>query len=428
MIALLAAVVILVMPGLALAQSSLRALEIDDFGFTRALSPGARPAGMAGAYTSLVNDTQGLVYNPAGLAAIKRIEVSIGAHADRHELQSYFHGQNSTVEASSGSLELASAAFPVAAIRGSLVGAAGVYRVFNSDLDLHYSALNQETNTLDNFLLQQSGSVYAYTAGFGVDLASALSAGASGFLLDGSISSLRQYDFTELSANPLRSLFVVEDIDLDVGGYGGRLGMMLHILPGIRAGVSFTTPVVVSLRGNALTDSTEHVDNAVDRFSQSSTTVETEYILPAQFDLGVSGTWRWITGGLDVGYTDWTTAAIDRRRLRNQNLDTMFREVVDVRVGVEATLPWFPARVRGGYALLPYPLRFLPTDRIQVQDLQPVSVDSERHQFAVGAGALVARVLLLDVSYSRTTGERSVQEYSQTETTNRFNFTASYRF
>ena len=145
--------------GTAIAQSSIRSLEIDDFGLTRQLTPGARPAGIDGAYTALVNDVHGLIYNPAGLAAIKRVEISLGAHHSRVELETEFYGEGSSVDARDGSMELASAAFPIPVFRGSLVVAAGVYRVFSSALDLHYSGLNLSTNTQDNFLLQQSGSI-----------------------------------------------------------------------------------------------------------------------------------------------------------------------------------------------------------------------------------------------------------------------------
>lgn len=426
MIALLAIVAVLLLPGAAYAQHTARALEIDDFGFTRQISPGARAAGMAGAYTALVNDGNGLIYNPAGLASVKRIEISLGAYHSRDELETGFYGGRSSIDATGGSLELASVTFPVPVLRGSLVGAAGVYRVYSSVLDLHYSGLNLMTNTTDNFLVQQTGSVYAYNVGFGVDLASVLSGGASGFLLDGSINSLRQYDYTFLSA--LRSIFVSDDVSMDVSGYGGRVGAMFHVYRGIKAGIAFTTPVVVRARGNAVTEVTEHVDNGIDTFLQSTAPVETEYLLPARFDLGVAATWTWVTLSLDAGYSDWTSAAIERRRLRNQNLETLFREILELRVGTEITLPWFPVKLRGGYAQLPYPLKFLPADRIELQELQKVSVDTERHQWAFGLGALVARVLLLDAAYTRTSGERSVENYSQREEAHRFVLTASYRF
>ncbi|MCH7549206.1 MAG: hypothetical protein IH969_06695, partial [Candidatus Krumholzibacteriota bacterium] len=316
MIALLAVIAVLVLPGAAYAQGSVRSLEIDDFGLTRPISPGARAAGMAGAYTAIVNDGTALIYNPAGLASVKRIEISFGAYHSRDELESRFFGNPSSVEATDGSLELAGVVFPIPVLRGSLVGAAGVYRVYSSTLDLHYSGRNLTTNTVDNFLLQQTGSVYAYNVGFGVDLASVLSGGFSGFLLDGSINSLRQTDVTFLSPNPLRSIFVSEDVNMNVSGYGGRLGAMFHVYHGIKAGIAYTTPVVVQTRGSAFTEVTEHRDNQIDTFTQSTTAVETEYLLPSRFDVGIAATWNWVTLSLDVGYSDWTTAAIERRRLR----------------------------------------------------------------------------------------------------------------
>ena len=429
MIAAFAVLLALVLSaGSAIAQSSIRSLEIDDFGLTRQLTPGARPAGIGGAYTALVNDVHGLIYNPAGLAAIKRIEISLGAHHSRIEMEAEFYGDRSSIDARDGSMELASVAFPIPVIRGSLVGAAGVYRVFSSALDLHYSGPNSTSNTQDNFLLQQTGSIYEYNLGFGVDLAAVLSGGITGFLLDGNINSLRQFDFTFLPPDELRSVFVSDDVDMDVDGYGARLGAIFHIHRGLEVGLSFTTPVVIKMQGSAFTEVTDVIDNDIDTFIQTTAPVETEYILPARLDTGVAGTWRRFTLSVDVAYVDWTTTTIDGRRLRNQQLETLFREVVEVKAGVEVTLPWLPVRVRAGYANLPYPLKFLPADRIELQDMRRVTVDTERHRWGFGAGALVAGVIVFDAAYTYTSGERSVESLSQREELHNFVLTAAYRF
>jgi hypothetical protein len=275
---------------------------------------------------------------------------------------------------------------------------------------------------------QQTGSIHGYHVGVAAELASVLSGGISGFILDGTISSLRQYDFTFLQSNPLRSIFVSDDVTMDVDGYGARIGGVFHFYRGFEGGLSFTTPIVVKMRGTALTEVTDVIDNGVDRFLQSFVPVEVEYILPYRVDAGVAYTWRWITFAADLGYSDWTTAAVDGRRLRNRQLDTLFREVIDGRLGTEITLPWWPVRVRGGYASIPYPLKYLPTDRIELQEMEKINTVTERHQWTVGAGGLIGRVLTLDAGFTITRGERSVENLSQRQYTQRFLFSASYRF
>jgi len=306
--------------------------------------------------------------------------------------------------------------------------AAGVYRMYSSAIDLHYSGFNPTTNTRDNFFLQQTGSIHGYHVGVAAELASVLAGGVSGFILDGTISSLRQYDFTFLQANPLRSVFVSDDVTMDVDGYGARVGGVFHFYRGLEGGLSFTTPIVVKMQGTAFTEVTDVVDNGVDGFVQTFVPVETEYLLPYRVNGGVAFTWRWITIATDFGYSDWTTASVDKKRLRNQQLETLFREVVDVSVGTEVTLPWWPVRLRGGYASIPYPLKFLPTDRIELQEMEKVDTITARHQWAAGVGGLIGGVLTLDAAYTLTRGERSVESLSQRQYTQRFLFSASYRF
>ena len=67
----------------AFSQGVDRTVEFEDLGFTDPIDVGARPAGMAGAYVAAGNDVHMLIYNPAGLARIKRIELSLGAQQKR---------------------------------------------------------------------------------------------------------------------------------------------------------------------------------------------------------------------------------------------------------------------------------------------------------------------------------------------------------
>jgi hypothetical protein len=170
------------------------------------------------------------------------------------------------------------------------------------------------------------------------------------------------------------------------------------------------------------------VANAVDDFVRTQTEVDTDYLLPLRVDFGVSGSWRAAMLSGEVGYSDWTSAAIERTRLRTRELQTVFREVLEIKVGTEVTVPRVPVRLRAGYARLPYPLRYLPSDRIELQELERVRVDREREMWAMGAGVLIGRWLTVDAAYTHTSGERSVENYSQSNTTHRVVLTAACRF
>ena len=413
----------------ALAQRAVRALEFEDFGFTRSLSPGgARPAGMAGAYVSAGNDAHALVYNPAGLARIKRFEASIGLLQEQNTMETNFHGSPSSIETRDGAIEQLSAAFPIPTYRGALTGAVGVYRMFSSYLDLHYTGVDPDAGTHDDYLLQQTGALLSYNFGVGVDLASVLSGGVTFFIVDGSIESLRQWSRDFTNEVPSRQRFFSDEVEMDVDGVGARIGGQFFIVPGLQAGLVFTTPVLLNAHGTGLTEASEHIDNGVDTFSQSFGSVTAEYMIPFRVDVGVSGQWRGLLAEVDLTWSDWTEASIDGRRLRNQSLQTMFREVFDLRAGVEWTLPWIPLRVRGGYAWLPDPLLYMQSDRVAIDDLERAEIVQERQQWAIGAGGLVGRVLSLEAAFTHTAGERATRSVSNRKESQTFVITAAYRF
>jgi len=410
------------------AQRAVRALEFEDFGLTRPLSPGARPAGLAGAYVAAGNDVHSLVYNPAGLARIKRFEASIGLLQEQNTVETNFQGNPSSIEARDGAIEMLSAAFPIPTYRGAFTGAAGVYRMFSSYLDLHYTGLDPNAGTHDDYLLQQTGALLSYNIGIGVDLASVLSGGFTFFFVDGSIESLRQWSRDYTTEVPSRQRFLSDEVEMDVDGVGAKIGGQFFIVPGVQAGLVFTTPVKLRARGTGLIESSEHIDNGIDTFYQSFGSVTADYVIPFRVDVGLSGEWSGVLAEVDVTWSDWTEASIDGRRLRDRSLQTMFREVFDLRAGLEWRLPWLPLRVRGGFARIPNPLLFMQPDRVDSDDLERAEIVEERHQWSVGAGGLIGRVLTLEGAFTHTAGERATEHVTHRKESQSFVITAAYRF
>lgn len=416
-------------PQAAWAQSYNRAVEFEDLGFNDPLDIGARPAGMAGALVAAGNDVHMLVYNPAGLAQIRRIELSLGLQQQRSSVDVSFYGEPNSIDTRDGGLDGVALAWPLPTYRGSLVPAFGVYRVYSSVFDLHYSGINDKTDTADNFLVQQTGSVYSYNLGFGVDLSPALSGGLSMFVLDGSVDRLGQFDFTYLDFTPSTSVFVKEDVSGGVTGVGGRVGMQFFIRRFLMGGVSFTLPTWVKVSGEGTAEITEHRDNAPDSFEIVPVSFDDSYLIPFRLDIGLAMTWKRLLLEFDFGYADWTEAAINRKRFRNPgSLTTTFREVFDYKIGAEYTLGWLPLRLRAGYAWLPYPLDGLQNDRIDENDLVKAHVDQERQRVAVGLGGLIGQTLTVDAALSFTDGSRSTDSMQDERASYRFVLGAAYRF
>lgn len=413
------------------AQDINDAVTFEDLGFTERLSVGARAAGMAGAYVAGGDDVYSLVYNPAGLARVRRIDISVGFQYDRNNTNCVFYGTPGETDFSSTTLDAAAIAYPIPTYRGSLVIAAGVFRTMTSQFDILNRGFNTNTGTSDDYLLQQSGSTYSYNLGFGVDLSPTLSVGMNGFIMDGTINALTQFSYTypqPLEVGDLESATLVDDAEVDLDGYGLSLGVQYHPHSLLHLGLAVTTPTSVNLRGNAVTEEAWYRYNSTDEFSMDDFVIETDYTIPFRVDAGVSFTAPQLLVSVDAGYADWTQAEVNDVRLKDENLNNVFRETLEVRVGAEYLLPGTPLRLRAGYAYLPYALDQLQADRIEGSSIQKARIDTERQMLAAGFGFLLSSVLTIDASYEYQTGKRSIATLTDERTSQRLALTGSYRF
>jgi long-subunit fatty acid transport protein len=421
----------ILLPAPASAQNINDAVTIEDLGFTQRLAVGARPAGMAGAYVAAGNDVHSLIYNPAGLARIRRIDLSVGFQYAKNNVNNVFYGTNSETDFSSTTLDAVAIAYPIPTYRGSLVVAGGVWRVMSSQFDILNRGFNTDTDTFDDYLLQQSGSAYSYNLGFGIDLAPELSVGMNGFILHGTINALTQFSYRyppPLQDGEVETATLIDDAEVDLDGYGLTLGLQYHPHRLLHFGLAVTTPTSINLRGDAATEEAWYRVNAADSFAVDQFVIETDYTIPFRIDAGVSFTLPQLLLSLDADYSDWTQAEVNNVRLKDENLNSVFREVVDIRIGGEYLVPGTPLRLRAGYAFTPFALDDLQADRIEGNAIQKAHVDTERQTLAAGFGVLLNRVLTIDASFEQQTGKRSIATLTDERTTQRVVLTGSYRF
>lgn len=413
------------------AQDINEAVTIEDLGFTLRLSTGARAAAMAGAYTSVGDDAQCLVFNPAGLARMRRIELAAGFQHHNANLEGEYYGNPTDVAVSSTTLDHLSWAYPVPTYRGSFVLALGVNRSHTGEIDILNRGYNTTTQTADDYRLQQSGSVYTYNFGFGIDLSPVLSMGLDGFFMDGTINALTQFTFSAtppFTPNQSTEFTLVDDAKVDVDGWGAIVGVQYNPLPALNFGLSIGTPTAIRLRGDAIQQTAEYFFNAPDSFATEAFAIQTDQTLPFRMDGGVSVRAKSILIAADVGYADWTQAKINGYQLKNSNLRPVFREVVDFRTGVEVTIPKISLAVRGGYAYLPYPLAYLQADRISGDAIEKASVVTERQMVTGGLGAVVGQALDVDLAVQYTVGERNITTLTDRRQSWRLLMSGSYRW
>ena len=416
------------------------AVTLEDLGFMNRLHVGARPAGMGGAYTSLGGDAHSLVYNPAGLAEVKRIDLSIGFVHQMNTVKSTFYGVDSEVDVSTSTLDYLSIAYPVPTYRGSLVLAGGVYRMWSSQFDLLQEGTNVSTQTQDFYRLQQSGSMFTYNFGLGIDLSPRVSAGFNLFFVDGTIKALTQFNYSFLiPGNPgeLEREELVDDAQVDVDGYGATFGVQWRPLRVFRLAVGVTTPIPLSLHGDAYQEVTQQYNNSPDEFLQDSFIIDSDFQIPLRVDAGVGFSTKYLTLAADATYQDWGQTEIQGFQVKDRNLESIYAQIVEVRVGGEVMIPLTPIRVRAGLAYLPYGLEYLESDRIapvndEVPDattLKEAEVEFPSQRLAsVGAGILLGNVLTIDGALELMLGEREIPTLLDERERWRFVLGGAYRF
>jgi hypothetical protein len=392
-------------PDGARAQTADRAIEFEDLGLTGFADPGARTSALA-ASAARVADAAALVVNPAGLARIKRPHADLALAWRRREQDTRYAGASRSATLDAFGLEFAGAAFPIPVLRGSLVPAVSVHRAFSSDLELRYQGHNVPDGRDDTYYLQQSGTTYAYSIGAALDLADAISLGGTVSLLHGHVNALRQYDYHVHGPSPLVRTYVLEEADLDVTGWVGRLGIEIYAHRHLHLGVVFASPQPIDVDGPVVTEITEQVQNSVGSFSRETTTASTEYLLPYRIDVALAAPWSRVAFSAQYGYADWSQAAIDGRRVRTQGGETVLRVVHDVRGGVEWAPPVRGLRLRAGIAHALGALEFVEADRVDNDRLERVVSESGRTRVSLGAGWMVGARLSVDAAFEHARGER----------------------
>jgi hypothetical protein len=404
-----------------------RAIEFEDLGLTRAPDISARGAGLSG-FVATTTDVTALVNNPATLCRIKQRTPMLGFSHESLEIVTSYSGSSMGLSSDRSGLQFigASAAIPV--FQGSLVPAVAVYRAIVSDLDIAYQTTQPAEFRTDAFRLQQSGTTYAFVAGFGIDLASVISAGVSVSAMEGGYRTLRQTHTRNESSSSAVDQYVIDDIDGDLDGFQARFGLILYAHRHVHLAVNVTTPAAVNGASNQSRETTTVVENSTGSTVRNMSSSSAKYVVPYRIDGGVAlpcGDWLI---ALQAGSCDWTQAAIDGQRLRLQNGDAVLHRTVDYRAGVEWTAPWWPLRLRGGIARLPYAPAYLEADRIDNDRLEAVVTTSVPMRYSFGAGIMLKKSFVIDASFTHTHGERSTASFSETRNASQVILEGSYWF
>jgi hypothetical protein len=435
---------------------------------------GSRALGMGNAYIGVSDDFTATYWNPAGLAQMRRIELTGGITNFNYDNTATFFGNAKDGKQTSTKLDNLGFVFPFPTEQGSFVlsfgynhsgdystatafngynpGSSIVGSLFDNDTlyDIPYMVYLEDAkgNARVTGNVQQTGTVKE-TGGMGnwafagaIDVAKDLSFGLTLNVLSGTYQYERHYvetdinNFYNLTTNPPTSpayfdfnKFYLDDIiNSDITGVNLMFGMMYRA-DRYRVGLTIKTPTSVKI-SETFSDAGQSIFDNNDQFSYTTPTSKNDYGVKSPWTFGAGMSVEPIIGLLlaaDIDYTDWTQMEwTDNATLEldNTNLQSQLRAATNLRFGAEYEIPSTDLRIRAGY----------------MHNQSPFAGDpSSYNQTAItgGAGVLLQNNVLLDLGVAIGSSKTFHSNYAdsifpsrtyESLSTTRVNFTISYRF
>lgn len=438
---------------------------------------GSRALGMGNAFIGVSDDFTATYWNPAGLAQMRRIEITGGITNFHYKNSASFMDATTDDSKSATKLDNIGFAFPFPTRQGSFVVAFGYNRASDYTTALSFNGFNPNSSIIPSlyesdeyydvpfkvYLENSNGytpitrnvnqsAVVKETGGLGnwsfaaaIDVAKDVSFGVTLNVLSGSYTYQRNYleeDTRNVYANTQAQLpadsaylrfnkfYYDSDIEDDISGVNALFGMMYRS-DRFRFGLTIKTPSAVKV-------SETYTDAGQSIFDANYNPGATQYSYTADNEYGITSPWTFGAGvsvepldGLilagDIDYADWTeiewTNNKDLEKL-NTDLAKQYRGVTNLRLGAEYEIPSIGVRLRGGYMINPSPFAGDPSSF----DVKTVTA---------GAGVLLQNNVLLDLGValgSFNTFHTAYQDqlfpprtYESVDT-RRVNFSVSYRF
>jgi long-subunit fatty acid transport protein len=363
-----------------------------------AIGAGARQMGVGGAGIAFSLDGAALVYNPAALAQMHRIEFQFGLSHQRFSNETSqragrYLGYSSVLNSASidlnkTRLSTINLSIPVPTYRGSMVVGLGVNRLASFDRAglLHLIDRNGDLLVEDYAKEFETGGIYLYSAGAGIDISPNLSLGLALNVYSGQDEYAYDYRYAydeggyyEESSRQITEDYIGASIK---GGLLARPNSHLSI------GLTMETPLDYQVKYTYIENGSIDSGGTVEPYEYAD---QVEYDLTRPFIFGAGAAVRFgtltITG--DAEYVDWSQSSYGDNpwmEVDNDSLAELYREVINLRGGAEYQLPQIGLALRAGVFSNPLPY-------------QSDFIDKDRIGFTAGMGWLFDQVLLLEAAY-----------------------------
>jgi long-subunit fatty acid transport protein len=348
---------------------------------------GARAMGMGGAQIATADDASGLVYNPARLTKVKRIEFSgsmthqrikneTGTTAAAIPLGSLYYLDESITQSNSR-FSSANIVLPVPTYRGSLVFALGVNRMKSFDHVFHSTLVGSMGGTYLDALALETGGINMWSFGGAIDISPNISVGAAVNYWKGQDDYLQDYDVPPVDVTE-RNQYVY-----DYSGWNAKIGFSVDASKFLSVGATIDFPTKFSIDQ----DFTFNYDS-LSSAEQYEELGHYDLTHPYSFGVGAALNFKYLTLAGDINITDWSQlkpsakSGVDERLYKE-----IYQEVTSWHLGAEFALPKLATTLRGGYYSDPFPFK-------------SVYLETDRKYFTLGAGFLIDQVMTLDVAWN----------------------------
>ena len=389
----------------------------------------ARAMGMGGAGIAISEDGSGLYWNPAGLAQMRRIEISGSVAHDRAEISDTWEGSSSSVTNRSTNLGSVHVVYPFPTYRGSLVVALGNDQFRNYDLEYERRAVEggspQRIEKHDT--ISEYGKLTGWSVGIAVEASPRLYLGGSLFVHDGEDRIAVNQITTDLdNANP--DTFQLDDLietQADISGFTGIFGLLYRVNPHVRLGATMKTSTSLTFQGSQIVSEITRADNGSESELFDTVLFEDKFDFPVSVGAGVAVSASGVTVAGDVRYTDWTQIRLNDNPFGSRALSSQFEDKASLYLGGEYIVGSSPFRLRAGFTYDPVPFRLLyETSPAPFE----VKVDRDRKFVSLGAGVLIDTVFTIDVAAQFGSFTRESSLYSEERDLTRVFVSGAYRF
>jgi len=420
--AIITSLILAIFISISSAQQLLDPMSVYESATENQFLPGARAAGMGGAQIAAGDDGSALWYNPALLTRIRSTELSGTLSHQRLTNKTMDNGNsripelarpaNTNAHVNNTNFGGLWAMFPVPTEQGGLTLGFSVNRVRSFDRIFRYRAGSSapEGTYPTSAGEDESGSLWAWSFGGGVEVSPKASIGVSVDIFDGTDN----YSYFDEGPGPSGYVSYTQNITDEYTGISGKVGATYQASNELNVGIVIGFPTSLT------------IDQTVDEFQEGPDAFEDHnvasyrYTLPFNFGLGAMYAFNDLSVSGDIGYYDYTQlkyrSGFPDLSRANLTVKEYYNDVLNYHIGAEYLIRSADIRLRAGYFCQPIPFNGMP-------------VTTDPHYFTFGAGLLVDKTFNIDLAFMTGNSEREDADFGSSVQydTQRFLMTISYR-